>query len=141
MWFFANLFWWWSSTSWNSSFEIWEQKLALIIEDEKLLSEMYKIKLELNNFTVEVRMDWESWLEAIKKLKPDVVLLDLMMPKMNWLEVLDITRNDLWLDTKIIVFSNAPEKKDEALEKWADKFLVKADTTPNEVLKIIKQMV
>jgi len=135
----------WLFSNKKQSDEVWEEKddskLVLIIEDEVLLSEMYKIKLELNQFKVEVRPDWESWLKAIEELKPDVVLLDLMMPVMNWLEVLDNLRNKLKMDTKVVVFSNAPEKKEEALDLWADEFLVKADVTPNEVLNTVLELV
>lgn len=138
MWFFWDLFW--GKEEEVEEFDA-DKKLVLIVEDEKLLSEMYKIKLELNNFNVEVRADWAAWLEAIKTYNPEIVLLDLMMPIMNWLEVLEEVRNKLKLDTKIIVFSNAPEKKEEALALWADEFLVKADCTPNEVLNTVLELV
>jgi len=64
-----------------------------------------------------------------------------MMPIMNWLEVLDNVRNKLEMDTKIIVFSNAPEKKEEALDLWANEFLVKSDVTPNDVLNTVLELV
>lgn len=139
MWFLNNLFR--KKEEESEDYINEDSKLVLIIEDEVLLSEMYKIKLELNQFRVEVRSNWEAWLKAIEELKPDVVLLDLMMPVMNWLEVLDNVRNKLDMDTKIIVFSNAPEKKEEALNLWANEFLVKADVTPNDVLQTVLEVV
>lgn len=118
------------------------KKIIMIIEDNPILSEMYRFKLELENFTVIVKADG---LAAITKLsdmdpEPDLILLDLMMPGMNGFEVLETVKacNRLQ-NSKIIVFSNLNETKDRerCLELGADDFILKSSVTPKQLIERI----
>lgn len=109
----------------------------LIIEDDIILSEMYSMKFEREWFEVAFSFDWQSWLDMIDEFHPDVILLDIMMPWMNWFETLKALKesNKTWF--KIIMFSNMNSKEDieKALAMWADDYLLKASTTPKEAVE------
>lgn len=117
----------------------------MIVEDNAILSEMYKYKLELEGFTVIVKSDG---LAAITKLsdmdpEPNLILLDLMMPGMNGFEVLETVRACGKLKhSKIIVFSNLNEPKDreQCLSLGADEFILKASVTPKELVGRIRNI-
>lgn len=116
-------------------------KKVLIIEDDKVLSEMYAIKLRKAWF--DVRESW-NWLEAliiIWEFEPDAILLDLMMPAMNGFETLEAIKNQTSSNAKIIVFTNIVDrdKIDEAMERWADEYLIKANVNPSDVIDTIQK--
>lgn len=64
-------------------------KKVLIIEDDKVLSEMYALKLRKEWFDVKESINWLEGLTCIWDYNPDVILLDIMMPTMNWFETLE----------------------------------------------------
>jgi DNA-binding response OmpR family regulator len=88
---------------------------VLLIEDDPVISKLIEFKLKKNNFSFESRENGIEGLEAIKELKPDLVLLDLMLPSMNGLEILRQLRNDDELkDIRVIMLSASMKKKDKA---------------------------
>lgn len=107
-------------------------KKLLIIEDDKVLNEMYALKFIKEGYDVMSAFDWIEWLTKLAEFNPDVVLLDLMMPTMNGFETLESIKHQTSSECKIIIFTNVidKEKLNKALEMWADDYLVKADTTP-----------
>lgn len=118
-------------------------KKLLIIEDDKVLNEMYALKFSKEGFKVESAYDWLSGLSKIADYDPDVILLDLMMPSMNGFETLDAIKKQTSSNCKIIIFTNIVDKEkiDKAMEMWADAYLIKADTTPKiAVEKVIEVM-
>jgi len=116
-------------------------KKILIIEDDKVLSEMYSIKLRKSWFEVVEAADWLEWLTKISEFDPDVVLLDLMMPVMNWFDTLRSIRHQTSSHCKILVFTNVvdKEKLDETMQNWADDYIIKADTNPSDMVERIKK--
>lgn len=120
-----------------------ETKKILIVEDEKDIVDIYKIKLEKEWFIVEVAMDWFSALTKAVEFLPDLILLDIMMPNMNWFESLSTIRNlaPSMKNTKIIMFSNLSSQDDidNAISKWADWYIIKANFTPSELVKKINE--
>lgn len=117
--------------------EEWKKYRLLIVEDDETLSAMYKLKFEKEWFDVNIA---ENGLEAttlINEFKPDVILLDIMMPDMDWFETLAVIRNQTSLDTKIVMFTNLDKQKDidEAKQLWADDFIIKANVTPKETVQ------
>ena len=99
-------------------------KKILIVEDEKDIIDIYKMKLEKEWFIVDIAMDWFLALTKVVEFKPDLVLLDIMMPNMNWFESLSTIRNlaPSMKDTKIIMFSNLSSQSDidRAMQSGAD---------------------
>lgn len=115
----------------------------LTIEDDKFLRELIKRKLDSVGFEAVVALDGESGLEKIKTEKPDLVLLDLVLPGVDGFEVLRISK--LSPETKnipIIIFSNLGQQEDieKALALGAVGYLVKAHFTPNEIVEKVKQV-
>jgi len=114
-------------------------KKVLIIEDNKILSDMYKFKLEIEWFQVFVANDWDIWYKLLAEINPELVLLDIMMPKMNWFEVLQKINEEWKLYPKVIVFSNLNDPKDrqKCLDLWAKEFILKTSLTPKELIQKI----
>lgn len=114
----------------------------LIIEDNQDLVEMYRLKLSLEGFHVETATDGEQGILKAVEAKPDMILLDILMPNMNGFEVLKALRNNTQLTTKIIVLSNLGQYENikEAKDLGATEYMVKANTTPTMVVTKIKDL-
>ena len=106
-----------------------EAKKILIIEDNLEIQEIYKINFESENFIVNLASDWMKWIVEILNFKPDLIILDIMMPSMDWFEVLKTIKTQSSIKTPIIVCSNLTSAEDEkkALLAWADLYLKKSD--------------
>jgi DNA-binding response OmpR family regulator len=118
-------------------------KKILIIEDESYLSEMYKIKLESEGYQVAIADNGQDGIAQIENEKPDLVLLDLMMPRMNGFQVLEILKEKKLLDDlKIYILSNLSQKEevDKGVSLGAEGFLVKASLTPTQVADFIHEL-
>jgi len=116
-------------------------KKVLLIEDEKILSEMYEARLKREGFEVLSTMNAESALELIKKKKPDLILLDLLLPGIQGQEVLKILKEGSETkDIPIIVFSNydTPEVRKQSA-KYKTKYILKANVTTKDLVEIIKE--
>lgn len=116
--------------------------VVLIIEDNQDLVEMYRLKLSLEGFHVETATDGEQGILKAVEAKPDMILLDILMPNMNGFEVLKALKNNTKLDTKIIVLSNLGQYENikEAKDLGATEYMVKANTTPTMVVAKIKEL-
>lgn len=116
----------------------------LIVEDDTFLSKMYYDKLSLEGiFEVQTTESGERALSLIKEVKPDLVLLDIMLPDINGVQVLKEMKKDRGLsDAHVLMLSNLNEKDyiSESLSLGADGYLIKAHFTPNEVVDKIKQV-
>lgn len=119
-----------------------DSKKILLVEDDVSLSDMYRLKFEKEWFEVKVSENWFDALVKIQEFRPDVILLDIMMPDIDWFETLEVIRKQTTLDTKIIMFSNLNRKDDidKALELGADDYLIKANVTPREAVKKVLDM-
>lgn len=115
----------------------------LIIEDDELLLAVLESKLNKEGYDVISARDGEEGLQKIKQESPDLVLLDIIMPKMNGLEVMKKVQEDKSLaPPPIIVISNSgqPVELDEARKLGATDWLVKAAFDPGEVLEKVKKV-
>ncbi|MFH1643516.1 MAG: response regulator [Patescibacteria group bacterium] len=119
-------------------------KKILLIEDEKILSEMYAQKLVQENFTVLTAFEPFGGLELARKEKPDLVLLDILLPNENGIYFLEQLSQDSKISNiPVVVFSNYDdiETKKLALNMGAKEYLLKTSYTPKQVIeKIIKYL-
>ncbi len=116
-------------------------KKILIIEDEKILVEMYKNKLERNNFQVISAFSSEEGIEILKREKPDLVILDILLPRENGISFLEkIKKIRAISKIPVIVFSNYddPVTRKEAMNLGVEDYLIKTQFTPLEFLEKIK---
>ncbi|MBI5847263.1 MAG: response regulator [Nitrospirae bacterium] len=114
---------------------------VLLVEDSKAIQQMYRNKLILEQFAV---VTADNGMEAIKALalsKPDIILLDLMMPIMDGYKVLQVVKTDQKLkDIPVLVFSakGQPDEVEKALSLGAAGYIVKSVTKPNEVIEKLR---
>lgn len=115
-------------------------KKILIIEDEVYLSEMYKIKLESEGYKVLIAENGEEGIKKIESEKPNLVLLDLMMPKMNGFQVLEqLQEKNLLEGLRVYVLSNLSQKEEieKGVSLGAEGFLIKASLTPTQIADFV----
>jgi DNA-binding response OmpR family regulator len=113
-----------------------------IIEDDAAISQMYRIKFETEGYDVDTAENGKLGLELIDKMKPDMVLLDLMMPEMNGDEMLQKLRKTAFgSDVKVIILTNMGESEAPAIIKELGvlAFIVKANMTPRQVADLVKK--
>ncbi len=115
----------------------------LLVEDSKVTQQIYKNKLTLEQFQVLTADDGREAIKLCSREKPDIVLLDLMLPVMDGYKVLQVMKADpLLSNIPVVVFSAKaqPEDVEKALELGAAGFLIKAITTPKEVVEKIREI-
>ncbi len=113
-----------------------------IIEDDAAISQMYRIKFEAEGYEVETAENGRLGLGLIEEMKPDIVLLDLMMPEMNGEEMLSKLRATDWgKDIKVIILTNMGESEapDIIKELNVEAFILKANMTPRQVAELVKE--
>ena len=115
----------------------------LLIEDDPLLIDIYTTKLKESGFEVEVVDDGEKVIQGIEKFRPDLVVLDIVLPHMDGWDVLrQIQAKKLLSQTKVMILSNLGQKDevDRGMELGALKYLIKADYTPTQVVAEIQKL-
>jgi len=116
-------------------------KKILIIEDDKFLRELIAQKLSKENFGVSEAIDGEEGIKKIKEEKPDLILLDLILPGIDGFEVLSRMKEDPALTSiPVIILSNLGQKEDveRGLKLGAVDYLIKAHFTPGEIIEKVK---
>jgi len=119
-------------------------KKILIIEDEELLLNLLQKKFQELNYNVSVAKDGLAGLEAIKENEPDLILLDIVMPKMGGFELLEKMSQDSAIkNIPVIIISNSgqPVEIEKAKALGVNDWLIKTEFDPQEVVdKVIKQI-
>lgn len=118
------------------------KKKVLVIEDDSMLSSMYRMKLEDSGYTAFVANEGKQGLETAKSEKPDLILLDIMMPMMDGFSVLAEIKEDASLkDVPVIIMTNlgTNEDIDKGKKMGAVDYVVKADSTPAQIVERIKK--
>lgn len=113
-----------------------DKKYILLAEDDVFVSDIYYTKLTYEGYEVNVVSDGRAAIEEIKKRKPDLVLLDIMMPYMDGMEVLEEMRKfDEKMEIPVLLLTNLSEKDNvrRALELGAKDYLIKSHFTPSEI--------
>lgn len=112
----------------------------LIVEDEQPLNEAYQMILTKEGYTVETAFDGQEALDKVESFEPNLILLDLRMPRVGGIEFLkqyDLEKHE---SVKVIVFSNLDTQKeiDEAYSLGAHRYMLKAWASPKELVKLVK---
>jgi len=118
-------------------------KKILIIEDDKFLRELIARKLEREGYETAEAVDGEDGFKKIKADKPDLVLLDLILPGIDGFEVLSKMKEDISLaQTPVIILSNLGQKEDvdRGLKLGAADYLIKAHFTPGEIIEKVRNV-
>ena len=119
-----------------------DKKRVLIVEDEKSLLEAMKIEAEMQNLDIITASTGETGVEVARKEKPDLILLDLLLPAMDGFTVLEKLKKDE--STKAIpvfILSNLGQKgdKEQGLKMGAEEYIIKATTSIEEIINRAKK--
>lgn len=117
------------------------KKHVLIIEDDHLVGRIYRQKLSMEGFQVDVALDGESGIEWLSHHQTDIILLDLMLPKVNGIDVLkNIRAKSASRATPVIVFSNAylSNMVKQAWDAGATQVVQKMNTSPKQMIEMIR---
>lgn len=115
----------------------------LIVEDDPLMSRMYQKIFTFEGFEVELAGDGEEGFEKAKTAKPTLILLDVMMPKMNGLQVLEKLKLDPEVKAiPVIMLTNLAGQQDAetAMTKGAVKYIIKSEYEPKQVANMVKEI-
>jgi DNA-binding response OmpR family regulator len=117
------------------------KKKILLVEDDTALAAVYKSRLELEGFAIREVNNGEDALSAAVEYKPDLILLDAMMPKISGFDVLDILRNTPdTANVRIIMLTalSQPKDKERAEALGVDDYLVKSQVVIGDVVERVK---
>ena len=106
---------------------------VLFVEDDPTVAQMYRLKLELDGYQVVMAKDGEEGLELAARLEPDLIFLDIRLPKMGGLDVLEQLRQATeTMNTPVVILSNYGERElvERGLKLGALEYLIKSQTTP-----------
>lgn len=119
-------------------------KKILLIEDEEIMIGLLEKKLAQEGYEISVARDGIEGLEKMRKAKPDLILLDIVMPKMGGFEVMERIKEDKELKKiPIVIISNSgqPVEIDRARELGARDWLIKTEFDPQEVIDKVKKQI
>jgi DNA-binding response OmpR family regulator len=120
-------------------------KSVLCIEDEHFISELYARALSRRGYAVDVELDGQTGLQKAQSDRYDVILVDLMVPTIDGIEILRTLRDTTktpHLKAKVIIITNLEQREDVRadIEKQADGYIVKAEITPRELADILDKL-
>jgi len=116
----------------------------LLVEDDTFLAGMYVTKLSLEHFQVTLATDGRQGVKMAKDEKPDLVLLDIVLPKLDGFQVLSAIRKDPGTaKIPVILLTNLGQKSDvdRGLALGANDYLIKAHFLPSEVIAKVKKLI
>jgi two-component system, OmpR family, response regulator MprA len=119
-----------------------ESKKVLVVEDEKDLRDAIQTALSYEGFEVETAEDGVEGFNKVHEFKPDLVLLDIIMPKQNGIDTLKVLRKETWgKDVPVIIMTvlDDMDKISEALEAGASEYLVKTDISLGTIVEKVKK--
>ncbi len=118
-------------------------KNILIVEDEVDLLKVYSLLFKMQKFKVYEASNGREGLKQLDKVKPDIIILDVLMPVMGGLEFLEKANlKERFPSTKVLVLSNLsdPDTLDRIGELGADKYMLKASVAPTELVAMVSQL-
>lgn len=120
-----------------------EKKKIILVEDDSFISDIYQVKLGKEGFEVLTAGNGLEAMKLLEKTTPDLILLDIVMPYMDGLEVLKkVKTEEKWKKIPVVLLSNLSEKEkiEEAMGIGADDYLIKSHFTPAEVLEKVNSV-
>jgi len=121
-----------------------KEKKVLVIEDDRFLIKAYEVKLKSEGYSVSVAHNGEEGLAKIESQKPDIVLLDLIMPRMDGFDVLKkIQQHKDWKKIPVLILTNLGQEDDRerGLKLGAEDYFVKADYSLAQITDFIKKYI
>lgn len=118
-------------------------KKIIFIEGDQIMINAIKAQLEEENFEILVAMDGESGVNIVTKEKPDLVVLDLVLPKMHGLDVLEVLKKDTETSgIPVLILTNLGQTEDikKGLKLGASDYYVKSDTSLDKIDEKIKEL-
>ncbi len=120
-----------------------KQTKILCVEDEHFISELYNRALTKAGYDVKTVLDGVEALKEAQTDEYDIILLDIMLPNMTGLDILDKLRNpaEPQIKAKIIIATNLEQSEENrlAVEEKADAYVVKAEMTPRQLVEFLDQ--
>ena len=119
-------------------------KKILLVEDDPLLIDIYTIKLKGAGFEVTVLDRGERVLKLIEEQKPDLVILDVVLPHVDGWEILRAIKESKTVrDTKVMILSNLGQKEEieKGLALGANRYLIKAHYTPSQAVAEVQKLI
>src|SRR2546425_7796172 len=119
-------------------------KKMLIVEDDQIVGNIYRHKFQVEGFQVALATDGEAGLSAVKEIQPDIVILDLMLPKLNGVEILKRMRAEPTTKSiPVIVLTNAYMSSlvQEAWKAGANHCMIKASCTPKQLVELVNKAI
>lgn len=115
---------------------------VLIIEDDQNLRDIYKEEFETEGFEVSIASDGEEGLQKIGDLHPDIILLDILMPKMTGFDVLaKIKKDDELKAIPVLILTNLYTDTYDLVKNWGASYvLMKVDHTPGQVVSKVREI-
>jgi two-component system response regulator AdeR len=113
-----------------------------IIEDDPVISQMYRMKFEADGFDVQLANNGVRGVDMVESFGPDIILMDLQMPEMGGTEALALIRKSTWgKTTPVIILTNLGEEEAPAgiRELGIESYIVKAELTPRQVVVRVKE--
>lgn len=113
-----------------------EEIHVLFIEDDPTVAQMYRLKLELDGYRVVMAKDGDEGLRMASELRPDIIFLDIRLPKKDGFAVLEAIRSDAETqDIPVVILSNYGERDlvERGLRLGAQEYLIKSQTTPADL--------
>lgn len=117
---------------------------VLLVEDDPFLVDIYTTKFQAEGFSISVATDGNQAIRRLSQDKPEILLLDIVLPKVDGWEILKSIKQSKDLqDLKVIVLSNLGQKADidKAIALGATRYLIKAHYTPSEVVEEVKKII
>ena len=115
-------------------------KRVMVVEDELMLQDVYKLVLETKGFQVVTANNGQEALDKVKIAAPDVILLDMLMPIMDGREFMRQIDMSDYPDMKVIVYSNLSDSRteEEMLSLGAERFVLKSSMSPADLIKMVE---
>lgn len=117
---------------------------VLVVEDDKFLVSAYRAKLTKSGFEVQIALDGQEGVDALKTFTPDIILLDLVMPRKDGFTTLgEIRAQEKWKTVPVIVTSNLGQKEDidKAMSLGATDYIIKSDLSMDALVAKINSVV